>query len=241
MGCGTTPPGGRSAWQVEVSEAWLAPHLHAAIRGAIPRQLLRRVVAATYLQVWWRAFDHARYPDELPRWAGTNYADPDTDQLLPTWDEALDAIDNDPDATPAHVMRFGSQLDVRGIVRGQPAADRAIWYLTKYLPKDVAAATTTTRTHAAAHNRPAASRAPLPTLLGTVRELVALRHPTQAGRPWSGTWVLPRQGAPPRAPRSWWPVVPRVPQVVVQDAGTASGRPCPDRARSAGIRWDRRP
>ena len=31
----------------------LAPHIHAAIRGAIPRQLLRQVVAATYATVWW--------------------------------------------------------------------------------------------------------------------------------------------------------------------------------------------
>jgi hypothetical protein len=35
----------------------LAPHLHAAIGGAIPRQLLRQVVAASYAQVWWPAFD----------------------------------------------------------------------------------------------------------------------------------------------------------------------------------------
>ncbi|MCW3157921.1 replication initiator [Micropruina sonneratiae] len=115
----------------------LAPHLHAAIRGVIPRKVLRQVVTATYLQVWWPAFDHAIYVDELPRWTGTDYADPRTGELLPTWEESLDAIDIDPDAAPAHVMRFGSQLDAQGIVRGQPDADRAIRYLTKYLTKDV--------------------------------------------------------------------------------------------------------
>lgn len=119
-------------------ERRLAPHLHAAIRGAIPRKVLRQVAAATYLQVWWPPFDQAIYTDVLPRWTGDGYADPVTGQLLPTWDEALDAIDNDPDARPAHVMRFGSQLDVQGLVRGQPEADKAIRYLTKCITKDVA-------------------------------------------------------------------------------------------------------
>ena len=31
----------------------LAPHLHAAVRGAIPREVLRQVIGATYHQVWW--------------------------------------------------------------------------------------------------------------------------------------------------------------------------------------------
>ena len=33
----------------------LAPHLHAAVRGAIPRAVVREVAAATYHQVWCRA------------------------------------------------------------------------------------------------------------------------------------------------------------------------------------------
>ena len=37
----------------------LAPHLHAAIRGTIPRQVIKQVVRATYLQVWWPSFDTA--------------------------------------------------------------------------------------------------------------------------------------------------------------------------------------
>lgn len=116
----------------------LAPHLHAAIRGAIPRRVLRQVAAATYLQVWWPAFDQPVYTDVLPEWTGDGYADPVTGQLLPTWAEALDGIDEDLVSRPAHVMRFGSQLDVQGLVRGQPEADRAIRYLTKYITKDVA-------------------------------------------------------------------------------------------------------
>ena len=39
----------------------LAPHLHAALRGAIPHQVIRQVAAATYLQVWWPPFDQPVY------------------------------------------------------------------------------------------------------------------------------------------------------------------------------------
>ena len=48
----------------------LAPHLHAAIRGAIPRKLLEQVVAATYHQVWWPQLAEPIYSDadELPVW-----------------------------------------------------------------------------------------------------------------------------------------------------------------------------
>jgi hypothetical protein len=37
--------------------ARLAPHLRMAIRGTIPRALLRQVVKATYRQLWWPQFD----------------------------------------------------------------------------------------------------------------------------------------------------------------------------------------
>ena len=35
-----------------------------------------------------------------------------------TWAEALDAIDDDPDAEPAHVVRFGAQVDAKGVMPG---------------------------------------------------------------------------------------------------------------------------
>ena len=38
-------------------------------------------------------------------WNGESYAD--TGEILPTWQEALDQLEHDPDARPAHVMRFG--------------------------------------------------------------------------------------------------------------------------------------
>ena len=47
----------------------LAPHLHAAVRGAIPRALFRQVLAATYHQVWWPAFEVPSYVEELPVWS----------------------------------------------------------------------------------------------------------------------------------------------------------------------------
>lgn len=116
----------------------LAPHLHAAIRGAVPRVTLRQVVAATYVQLWWPSFDHPVYTHRLPRWDGSDYVDPATGELLPTWAEALDQLQRDPEATPAHVARFGRQLDVAGIVAPSNDADRAIRYLTKYLTKSIA-------------------------------------------------------------------------------------------------------
>ncbi len=97
------------------------------------------VRAATYHQVWWPAHDSAVYEGRrLPIWTDAGYADPDTGELLPTWDEALDALDGDPDAVPAHVVRFGEQDDIQGLVAGTPGVDRAIGYLCKYLPKDIA-------------------------------------------------------------------------------------------------------
>ena len=66
----------------------LAPHLHAAIRGTMPRTLIRQVVAATYHQVWWPATDEIRFEgDYLPVWyeARGGYLDPATGELLPTW------------------------------------------------------------------------------------------------------------------------------------------------------------
>jgi hypothetical protein len=105
----------------------LAPHAHFAIRGTIPRTRLRQVTAATYHQVWWPPATERRYePDQPPVWDGQagGYVDPDTGQPLPTWGQALDTQDADPEARPAHVVRFGAQLQARGVVAGTPEADR---------------------------------------------------------------------------------------------------------------------
>ena len=57
----------------------LAPHIHLAIRGSVPRPMLRLVIAATYHQVWWPPTDVIRFNgDELPVWDETTgtYLDP---------------------------------------------------------------------------------------------------------------------------------------------------------------------
>jgi hypothetical protein len=117
----------------------LAPHVHVAFRGAISRADLRRVIAATYHQVWWPSTDVVRYEaGQLPEWhePSGRYVDPATGELLPTWDEALDAIG--PHDQPLHVARFGPKFDAQGVLAGSRDAKRCIGYLTKYLTKHIA-------------------------------------------------------------------------------------------------------
>ncbi|GHH65144.1 hypothetical protein GCM10017673_08680 [Streptosporangium violaceochromogenes] len=128
-----------------------APHLHMAIRGTLPRAEIKQIAAATYHQVWWPQADEVKFEGEhLPVWAeraeqtepypdrqSGDYLDPDTGELLPTWDEALDRLDADDDAEPLHVVRFGAQVDVQGVLAGSPDAHRRIGYLTKYLTKSL--------------------------------------------------------------------------------------------------------
>jgi hypothetical protein len=114
----------------------LAPHIHIAIRGTISRTELRQVLAATYHQVWWPPVTEARYHDgELPIWhqASGNYLDPATGEVLPTWDQALDAIGEHDE--PLHVARFGAKFDAQGVISGSRDANRCIGYVTKYLTK----------------------------------------------------------------------------------------------------------
>ena len=117
----------------------LAPHMHLAMRGTVSRADLRRVLAATYHQVWWPDTSAVRFDgDELPVWDehAATYLDPATGEVLPTWDDALDAIGAD--AEPLHVARFGERFDAQGVLSGSRDAARCIGYLTKYLTKQVA-------------------------------------------------------------------------------------------------------
>ncbi|MGL5857880.1 MAG: replication initiator [Angustibacter sp.] len=128
----------------------LAPHMHLAIRGAIPRATLRAVTKATYAAVWWPAHDEPAYPradvdpDRQPTWDRTEnqYVCPDSGAPLPTWDQALDdldaTLDADPATRPTHLARFGRQVDIKGIIAPSRDADRAVRYLTKYLTKSIA-------------------------------------------------------------------------------------------------------
>jgi hypothetical protein len=73
----------------------LAPHVHIAMRGTISRAELREVIAATYHQVWWPSTETVRFEGgHLPVWDESTaaYLDPATGEVLPTWDQALDAI-----------------------------------------------------------------------------------------------------------------------------------------------------
>jgi hypothetical protein len=117
----------------------LAPHIHIAMRGTVSRAELRQVLAATYHQVWWPDTSTVRFHNgELPVWheASGAYVDPATGEILPTWDEALDAIG--PEDEPQHVARFGERFDAQGVLGGSRDANRCIGYLTKYLTKHVA-------------------------------------------------------------------------------------------------------
>lgn len=122
----------------------LAPHLHLAMRGTVSRVELRQVAAATYHQVWWPQCDQVVYDCVLPTWDPDRetFVDPETGEPLPTWDEAVDGIG--PDDEPAHVARFGAQVDAQGVLAGSPDANRAMGYLAKYLTKSIAECHTAT-------------------------------------------------------------------------------------------------
>jgi hypothetical protein len=112
-----------------------APHFHAALRGTIPRAELRAITAATYHQAWWPAHDQLLYTNEKPPIWDTRaktFTDPHTGAPLPTWDQACDEL-----TEPAHVIRFGTQVHVKGILGGTEEADRHVGYITKYLSKSI--------------------------------------------------------------------------------------------------------
>jgi hypothetical protein len=116
----------------------LAPHVHIAMRGTVSRAELREVIAATYHQVWWPSTDTVRFDgNHLAVWDEdkATYLDPDTGEVLPGWDQALDAIGDDDE--PLHVARFGDRFDAQGVLAGSRDASRCIGYLTKYLTKHV--------------------------------------------------------------------------------------------------------
>jgi hypothetical protein len=124
----------------------LAPHAHFAIRGSIPRAVIRQVVAGTYRQVWWPSTQTVVYDDDQPQpvWDEDKggFVDPTTGKPLPTWIEAMaqldDELDADPDRQPEHVIRFGQQVKPEGVLGGGSEAERLIGYLSKYLTKSVA-------------------------------------------------------------------------------------------------------
>ncbi len=64
----------------------LAPHVHIAMRGTVSRSDLRRVLAATYHQVWWPDTSVVCFDgDQMPVWddQAATYLDPATGEVLP--------------------------------------------------------------------------------------------------------------------------------------------------------------
>ncbi|WP_254189950.1 helitron helicase-like domain-containing protein [Nocardia noduli] len=117
-----------------------APHIHIGVRGTDPHALIKEIAAATYHQVWWPHFDQEVYQGgRLPYWDYTanRFLDPDTHEPVPTWTEALDVMDTVDELEPAHVIRFGTQIDSKGVLGGTEEASRHIGYLTKYLTKSI--------------------------------------------------------------------------------------------------------
>jgi len=115
----------------------LAPHLHAAVRGAIPRRVIKAVTRATYYAAWWPPLDRVLYDrgSDWPTWDDDTqtYVDPTTGDALLSWEQATQDLDE-----PAHVVRFGTQVDIKGLLGGTEDSDRTVRYLCKYLTKNVA-------------------------------------------------------------------------------------------------------
>jgi hypothetical protein len=64
--------------------------------------------------------------DKLPVWdsRAQAFTDPDTGIPLPSWEQACEEL-----TEPTHVVRFGAQVHVKGILGGTEEAGRHIGYL----------------------------------------------------------------------------------------------------------------
>jgi hypothetical protein len=204
----------------------LAPHVHLAIRGTISRAELREVIAATYHQVWWPSTQAVKYDGvHLPAWdehTGT-YLEPGTGEVLPTWDQALDAITEQDE--PRHVARFGARFDAQGVLAGSRDASRCIGYLTKYLTKhlgDCHQASSDSQAGHAARLADALRYEPCsPTCANWLRYGIQPRKRPAGPAP----GCLQGQGPPPRIPWLRRATRPGLPQVVRQDPGRPPRRP----------------
>lgn len=119
-----------------------APHLHLAIRGAIGHKVIRQVTEATYFQAWWPRFDpdNEVYDGEhMPVWdhRAATFVDPTSGRPLTGFEDALDILAEVDNWEPAHVARFGTQVDSKGILGGTQEVNRHIGYMTKYLTKSI--------------------------------------------------------------------------------------------------------
>ncbi len=199
-----------------------APHLHAAIRGSVPHEIIRQVTAATYLQVWWPPHDEPEYGGyRLPVWDPDQraFVDPDSRTALTTWADAVDQVE-----VPAHVSTFGAQVHSKGILGGTEEAGRHIGYLTKYLTKstgEVVEATTQAqhahhdRLHAELQLTPCSPRCAVWPLHGVQPQG---RHEQAHPR------ALQRARTPSNHPRASRPPGPGLPEVVRQSSRRTQSR-----------------
>ena len=149
------------------------------MRGTVSRADLRRVLAATYHQVWWPDTSVVRFDGgQLPVWDEPvgHLPRPGHRGSPPSWDDALDAIGKD---EPLHVARFGDRFDAQGVLAGSKDAARCIGYLTKYLTKQVADCHQAASDAQQAHIDRLAEALRYRAVLAAVRELAPLRHPAE--------------------------------------------------------------
>ena len=133
----------------------LAPHGHFAVRGSIPRKLLKQVAAATYHQVWWPPFDRMVYtPDRPPVWDPTR-APMSTRKPANRCPPGIrrSRTSTRPEDEPAYVARLGSidPREIKGVEAGTRDAERCVRYVTKYVTKDLGETVTPRGPHAQAH------------------------------------------------------------------------------------------
>ncbi len=116
----------------------LAPHFHVALRGAIPRAIDQGGHhAPPTTRSGGRRSSTPVYVDERPGVGRPRLPRPDHRAAAADLGRRPRPLDDDEDAAAEHVMRFGPQLDVKGLLAGTPDADRSVRYLTKYLTKAV--------------------------------------------------------------------------------------------------------
>jgi hypothetical protein len=109
--------------------------------------------------------------DRLPVWDTRTkaFTDPHTGTPLPTWEQACGEL-----TEPAHVVRFGTQVHIKGILGGTEEAGRHIGYLKTFSQKR----RTGRWPRRARHRRPTRPRPPAP--CRTPRDAVLAAPPDMA-------------------------------------------------------------
>ena len=161
----------------------LAPHLHAAVRGAIPRATIRQVVRPPTPRCGGRPSTRPSTCTAPRCGPAPTTSTPTPAPPCPPGTTLSPAI---PDDQPAHVMRFGTQLDMAGHHR--PLSRRRPG---RPLPHQIPGQVHRRHLHRRRRTqpgvrrarRPAAHRAPLAAVQRALRQLAPLRRPTQRRRP----------------------------------------------------------